>query len=102
MLVLERKLHEGFWIEDRIFVKVLGIGKRRVKLGIEAPLDSHIVRAELKNTNQAGGDESSVEVQYWTGPLADQSMAYSGIGSGYCSGLPPINPYRTLDRIGCY
>jgi len=47
MLVLDRKLHEGFWIEDRIYVKVLSIGKRRIKLGIEAPGDLSIVREEL-------------------------------------------------------
>jgi carbon storage regulator len=48
MLVLERKVQEGFWIEDRIFVKILGIGRRRVKLGIEAPSDSTIMRDELR------------------------------------------------------
>ena len=47
MLVLDRKLHEGFWIDDCIFVKVLSIGKRRVKIGIEAPDDLSIVREEL-------------------------------------------------------
>lgn len=47
MLVLDRKVQEGFWIEDRIFVKVLGIGRRRVKLGIEAPSDLKIMREEL-------------------------------------------------------
>jgi carbon storage regulator len=47
MLVLERKIQEGFWIEDRIFVKVLGIGRKRVKLGIEAPYESKILRGEL-------------------------------------------------------
>ncbi len=49
MLVLERKIQEGFWIEDRIFVKVLGIGRRRVKLGVEAPADSKILRGELRS-----------------------------------------------------
>jgi carbon storage regulator len=48
MLVLERKVQEGFWIEDRIFVKVIGIGRRRVKLGIEAPLESKVIRDELR------------------------------------------------------
>ena len=47
MLVLERKVQEGFWIDGRIFVKVISIGKRRVKLGIEAPLDLNITRSEL-------------------------------------------------------
>jgi carbon storage regulator CsrA len=47
MLVLERKDQEGFWIDDRIFVKVLGIGRRRVKIGIEAPAEARIRRDEL-------------------------------------------------------
>lgn len=49
MLVLDRKVQEGFWIEGGIFVKVLSVGRRRVKLGIEAPADSKIIREELKN-----------------------------------------------------
>ncbi len=52
MLVLDRKLQEGFWIEGRIFVKVLGIGRRRVKLGIEAPIDSIVVRDELLDPSE--------------------------------------------------
>lgn len=47
MLVLDRKVQEGFWIDKRIFVKVLAIGRQRVKLGIEAPSDMAIVREEL-------------------------------------------------------
>lgn len=49
MLVLERKVQEGFWIEDRIHVKVLGIGRRRVKIGIEAPIESKVLRDELRS-----------------------------------------------------
>ena len=49
MLVLDRKVQEGFWIEHRIFVKVLSIGKRRVKLGIEAPSELEILREELQS-----------------------------------------------------
>jgi carbon storage regulator len=49
MLVLDRKAQEGFWIDGRIYVKVLDIGKRRVKLGIDAPSDLGIVRSELCN-----------------------------------------------------
>ncbi|MCH7718093.1 MAG: carbon storage regulator [Chloroflexi bacterium] len=49
MLVLDRKVQEGFWIEGRIFVKVLSIGKRRVKLGIEAPSELEILRDELQS-----------------------------------------------------
>jgi carbon storage regulator CsrA len=47
MLVLDRKVHEGFWIEGRIYVKVLAVGRRRVKLGVQAPSDYRVVREEL-------------------------------------------------------
>ncbi len=48
MLVLDRKVQEGFWIDNRIFVKVLSIGRHRIKLGIEAPEDMIVVRDELR------------------------------------------------------
>ena len=52
MLVLDRKLHEGFWIDERIFVKVLAIGRHRVKLGIDAPADLPVVREELRERQE--------------------------------------------------
>ena len=55
MLVLDRKIHEGFWVDGRIFVKVLGIGRHRVKLGIEAPEGINVVREELLG-RQVGGN----------------------------------------------
>lgn len=59
MLVLDRKIREGFWIGDEIFVKVLSVGKRRVKLGIEAPSGLAIVRSELRpESEDRASDES--------------------------------------------
>ena len=55
MLVLDRKVKEGFWIDGGIFVKVLDIGRRRVKLGIEAPEGMRIMRDEL--APRAGPEE---------------------------------------------
>ena len=49
MLVLDRKVQEGFWIDNRIFVKVLSISRHRIKLGIEAPRDVSVVREELRS-----------------------------------------------------
>lgn len=49
MLVLDRRIREGFWIDGQIYVKVLSIGRKRVKLGIEAPSGMKIVREELLN-----------------------------------------------------
>ena len=54
MLVLDRKVHEGFWIDNRIFVKVLSIGRHRIKLGIEAPEDLDVVRDELRSRSDKG------------------------------------------------
>ena len=51
MLVLDRRVQEGFWIEGRIFVKVLSIGRHRVKIGVEAPIDLEVLREELKRAN---------------------------------------------------
>ena len=61
MLVLERKVQEGFWIEDRIFVKILGIGRRRVKLGIQAPIESKVVREELRSHASKNGVGAKIE-----------------------------------------
>lgn len=47
MLVLSRQIGEGFWIDDRTFIKVLGIGRKSVKLGIDAPCEISIMRNEL-------------------------------------------------------
>lgn len=55
MLVLDRKIQQGFWIENRIFIKVLSVGKRRVKLGIEAPSELEIVRDELQPSSFGQG-----------------------------------------------
>ncbi len=60
MLVLDRKIQEGFWIDGRIFIKVISVGKRRVKIGIEAPHDLEILREELRESRSANGaDETS-------------------------------------------
>ena len=47
MLVLSRKVGERILIGDNLAVKVLGIRKGRVKLGIEAPEDVRVLRGEL-------------------------------------------------------
>lgn len=47
MLVLTRKRSEMIQIGDNIFVKVIRTGKNCVKIGIEAPADVRVLRAEL-------------------------------------------------------
>ncbi len=48
MLVLSRKLEEAIWLGDNIKIKIMGIEKGNVKIGIEAPSDITILREELK------------------------------------------------------
>lgn len=48
MLVLSRKLDEAIWLGDNIKIKIMGIDKGVVKLGIEAPSEITILREELK------------------------------------------------------
>jgi carbon storage regulator CsrA len=52
-LILERKAQEGFWIDGRIYVKVLITGPKRVKLGIEAPSNTKVLRGELMQSGPA-------------------------------------------------
>lgn len=47
MLILTRKVNEAIQIGDNIRLKVLHISEGQVKLGIEAPADVRIFRAEI-------------------------------------------------------
>ena len=49
MLVLSRKTSERIRIGDEIVVTVVRIGPNSVRIGIEAPKDTNIVREELCN-----------------------------------------------------
>ncbi len=47
MLVLTRKIDQGIVISGNIYVRVLGVERDRVKIGISAPLDVTVLRQEL-------------------------------------------------------
>jgi carbon storage regulator len=47
MLVLTRKQAEMIRIGDSIVIKVISTGRGKVKIGIEAPNDIRVMRAEL-------------------------------------------------------
>ena len=57
MLVLSRKVGERILIGDGIAVTVVRVGPGVVRLGIEAPNDTPVVREEIRNF---GGDRSAV------------------------------------------
>lgn len=47
MLVLTRKQSEMIQIGDNVVIKVIRTGKGTVKIGIDAPADVRVMRAEL-------------------------------------------------------
>jgi carbon storage regulator len=49
MLVLTRKKSEMIHIGDHIVIKVISTGRGKVKIGIEAPGDVRVMRAEMLN-----------------------------------------------------
>lgn len=59
MLVLTRKSGEQIRIGDEITVTVLRTSTGRVKIGIDAPDDVSIARAECLFENEAGNPEGA-------------------------------------------
>ena len=57
MLVLSRKQDEKIVIDGNIEVTVVGIRGDKIRLGIKAPKEVDIVRAEMKDTKD--GDQPS-------------------------------------------
>lgn len=47
MLVLRRKIGEAIWISPGVTVQVLDIHESVVKIGVEAPQEVRVMRAEL-------------------------------------------------------
>ena len=50
MLVLTRKKNEMIQIGEAIVIKVISTGRGKVKLGIDAPANVRVLRAELAET----------------------------------------------------
>ncbi len=60
MLVLTRKIDQGIVISGNIYVRVLGVERDRVKIGISAPLDVIVLRQELME-REGGAVEKTLE-----------------------------------------
>jgi carbon storage regulator len=63
MLVLTRKVDQGIVIAGNIYVRVLGVERDRVKIGISAPLDVAVLRQELLDREGGGKSKNSNEQQ---------------------------------------
>ena len=54
MLVLSRKSTERIQIGDNVVVTVLEIRGNKVRIGIDAPREVHVLRSELKEVLPSG------------------------------------------------
>jgi carbon storage regulator len=54
MLILTRKVDQGIVIQGNILVKVLGVERDRVKIGIAAPGEIAVLRQELIDRGRDG------------------------------------------------
>ena len=57
MLVLTRKKSEMIHIGDHIVIKVISTGRGKVKIGIEAPGEVRVMRAEMLTQSPPHSDE---------------------------------------------
>lgn len=59
MLVLSRKMEESIIIDNNIKIKIVGMDKGSVKLGVEAPKNISVFREELLNDIEKSNKEAS-------------------------------------------
>lgn len=58
MLVLSRKVGESIYVGENITLVVVGVFGDKIRLGLEAPKEVKIVRAEVKERDEAGKKEA--------------------------------------------
>lgn len=61
MLILKRKVNEEIKIKPDITIKILSISDNQVKIGIDAPSDVQIYRAEIVDRVKESLQEASVK-----------------------------------------
>ncbi len=60
MLVLSRRVEEKVWIGKDIVITVVTIGPNTVRIGIDAPKEIEILRAELIGKKPDNSDRETV------------------------------------------
>ena len=85
MLVLSRKVGEKILIGDGIAVTVVRVGPGVVRLGIEAPNDTPVVREEIRNPGVIG----AVAAAPSDGKPVARSRLKQSPGTGLYTVCPP-------------
>jgi carbon storage regulator len=73
MLVLTRKVDQGIVIAVNIYIRVLGVERDRVKIGIAAPKEIPVLRQELLDRDQAKSEANKTGKTNNTGKAHDES-----------------------------
>ena len=98
MLVLTRKLQERVQIGDNITISILRVKGNSVRIGIEAPKDVRVVRAELPRFEADGFEleipESSEPAREAT--AAGTSFELTGSDEDDVEAAPAARPARVL------
>ncbi len=79
MLVLTRKIGEQIVIADTIRVSVIEVGPGRVKIGIDAPREITIDRAEIHEKKHIEPIGHFVEVPDLHNRIAEQLLAHESV-----------------------
>jgi carbon storage regulator len=61
MLILTRKIDQGIVISGNIYVRVLGVERDRVKIGISAPSEITVLRQELLDSDRKPRSEAEAQ-----------------------------------------
>jgi carbon storage regulator CsrA len=75
MLILTRKIDQGIVISGNILVRVLGVERDRVKIGISAPEDITVLRQELLESDRAAADKGKDESVNNAAPANERSAS---------------------------
>jgi carbon storage regulator CsrA len=59
MLILTRKIDQGIVISGNILVRVLGVERDRVKIGISAPEEITVLRQELLENDRKAAEAAA-------------------------------------------
>ncbi len=90
MLVLTRKASEVIHVGDGIVIRILGLGTKNVKIGIEAPKDVRVLRGELCQAPAAKTLGDLVQQRKTVALPAKQMPAAQ---------LPHLKPQTMLTRV---
>ena len=58
MLVLQRKKGESIQIAENIEISVLNVNGKRVRIGIRAPAEISVIRAEIVSPTQSNSSDN--------------------------------------------